>query len=66
MPRFQVTVEGGCFEIEADDEEDAIDTARDDVPITADLIEEDEDDDGDDEEDEEDEEDEQITEKESR
>ena len=45
MPNYYVRIEGGAFDIEADDEDAAIDIARDEVAITADLIEDDDDDD---------------------
>jgi hypothetical protein len=52
-----VTIEGGSFEVEADDEDAAIDEARDEVAITADLIEDDDDEDDDEDDEDEDEED---------
>lgn len=47
MPKFLVTIEGGDFEVEADDEDEAIENARFTAVITADPVDDDEDDDED-------------------
>ena len=41
MPNYTVTIEGGVFDIEADDEDAAIEAGRDEAVITADLNEDD-------------------------
>jgi hypothetical protein len=46
VPKFLVTIEGGSFEVEADDEDDAIDEVRDQVMITADPVDDEDDDEG--------------------
>lgn len=47
MPNYCVRIEGGAFDIEADDKDDAIEIARDEAVITVELIEDDDDEDND-------------------